>query len=808
MKDPGLDGNKFKLDKSISGSMKLDLNSLDGLPGVKLVKNNIIISSTETFSVTVKPYSQDLSLYNLLSLSIRNLSDIPLLVGVTIRHGDFNSPEKGQNSTSFSGNRESLPPLCPARLKFPIDCFGIYGKPNGWKEIIDVCISVKIDKFFRGSKFFRVAISSAEFEKREAPRGPRLTSFGLQSLITESVSGKLSLSRSGDSGVPNSEQLTPCENLVTPFSEDDPGLSIPPPHSYPIDKPEEIMCGNIMGHYLSTRIPWNANPVGELEWTHFLNRHHFLRPLIIEYARNRDKELIEKVASIITSWIKECPAPVDSNGGAGPSWETLTVAWRLREWFWIKGTLWPTGLFSDQAANLMLRSVWEHARSLMDHQGHPNNWIIVESSALAVAGALFPEFSESRDWWETGVDRLKKALDFQFFPDGSHFEISPLYQSICINAILEVLHVAQVMELPLPETSFRHLDKAIEYLMEIARPDFTWPSVNDSGSITRDYTQLFQKIYVLNKRPEYLWIASKGKLGKPPLNGVRIFEDSGICVIRKAETSNGQWAFLRAGPPGAFHIHNDLLSIELFDKNTHWLVDPGITSYAPGPHTNYYRSAGSHNMFVVDGVEPDRSQLPISEKIRSPGKKVRKLKCPHFLGVTGESEEFVDEHSNRISCSRTLLLCKDSFWALLDHIDGSGVHDVTHRWQFSTEIQKVVSPSKQSVMATSRSGKLLIQKMLPNDTSDIEYFRGAVNPHSGWVSWNGVDIPAHSVKFITRVKLPTTFCWVMRGLVNDGEPFPLLYIGAHTSEKISLIIEHKTGPSEAIHISNENHETF
>ena len=804
MKDPGLDETKFKRDRPLSGSIQFNLNSLVGFPGVKLVKNDIIISSTKQFSTTIRPNSQDLSLYNRLSLSMQNLSDVPLLVGVTIRHGSNDSPEH-KIATSFSGGREPLPPFLPAHLEFPIECFGIYGRPNGWKHIIDVSISISTEKFFTGAKFFSVAIRGAEFWRSSRPNGPRLTSFGLESLITEPVSGNSIFSRNTILHDLNSAPRHSNKGLVTPFSENDPGLSIPAPHSYPEENAQQIMDGKIMGQHASCKIPWDANPLGELEWTHFLNRHHFLRTLIREYARNRDMALMDKVSSIVTSWIRECPAPVDSNGGAGPTWETLTVAWRLREWFWIKGILWPTGFFPYDAVKLMLRSVWEHARSLVDHQGHPNNWIIVESAALAITGALFPEFRESVEWWETGINRIQQAFCLQFFRDGSHFEISPLYQSICLNAILEVQHVAYANELALPKTFVETLDKGIKYLMEIMRPDFTWPSINDSGSIARNYSQLFQKIYILNKRPEYLWIASKGKQGKPLRSGVRVFKDSGIGVIRRTETYNGQWAMLRAGPPGAFHIHSDLLSVELFDNNTKWLVDPGISAYAPAAMTDYYRTAGSHNIFVVDGVEPDRSQLPTSEKIKSARKRVKKLQGLDFLGVTGESEEFIDGDSNRLFCRRTLLLLKNSFWALLDHIDGSGIHDVTHRWQFSTEVEKVQSHDKQSVVASSHSGKMIIQKMLPGATSDIEYFFGSIKPHSGWVSWSGVDRPAYSVKFNTRVELPTTFCWLMRSIRNDSEQIPSLYLGEHSSGKISLIIHHKTGLSETIHIPDENH---
>jgi len=133
------------------------------------------------------------------------------------------------------------------------------------------------------------------------------------------------------------------------------------------------MNGRIMGQVLPHEITWDANPLGELEWTHFLNRHHFLRSMVQEFVKSGDKRVVERLADVVADWIRKCPVPIGSNGGAGPTWETLTAAWRLREWLWIVGTMWPSRSFPEEVKELMLRSVWEHAQSLMDHQGHPNN---------------------------------------------------------------------------------------------------------------------------------------------------------------------------------------------------------------------------------------------------------------------------------------------------------------------------------------------------------------------------------------------------------------------------------------------------
>ena len=111
-----------------------------------------------------------------------------------------------------------------------------------------------------------------------------------------------------------------------------------------------------------------------LEWNHFFHRHHFMKGLLRAFLDSGDEIYIETIDRLIKSWIINNPVPLNSNGGAGPSWETLSVGWRLREWMWIAGIGWKSeAFFRGETKILMVRAIWEHCRSLMDYKGHPNN---------------------------------------------------------------------------------------------------------------------------------------------------------------------------------------------------------------------------------------------------------------------------------------------------------------------------------------------------------------------------------------------------------------------------------------------------
>ncbi len=58
-------------------------------------------------------------------------------------------------------------------------------------------------------------------------------------------------------------------HAIGPFHARNPGLHVPPPHSYPIESAQEILAGRIMGQRLSLPFFWDAKPSPELEWDHF-----------------------------------------------------------------------------------------------------------------------------------------------------------------------------------------------------------------------------------------------------------------------------------------------------------------------------------------------------------------------------------------------------------------------------------------------------------------------------------------------------------------------------------------------------------
>ena len=117
-------------------------------------------------------------------------------------------------------------------------------------------------------------------------------------------------------------------------------------------------------------------------------------------------------------------------------------------------------------------------------------------------------------------------------------------------------------------------------------------------------------------RPDFIWIGSEGKAGKKPEKKSSIFFDARKAVIRSGYDRKADYLLFRAGPPGAYHSHEDILSIEVVSRGTKKLVDPGITSYDRENLSDYYRSANAHNMILINGKGPDYSGLTFEERVK------------------------------------------------------------------------------------------------------------------------------------------------------------------------------------------------
>ncbi|MFH1136210.1 MAG: alginate lyase family protein [Pseudomonadota bacterium] len=745
MLNPGLPPELFKPDRLLKKERLRHARDLVLPPGARLDGDGAVCQAEGRLDLTLDRLGPELDQFNQLSLRLLNLSSKPLLVGLTLVHRP--APGRaGPAPTSFSGGREPLPPHHWMDLKFPRDCFGVYGRPAGWSDVEKIVIHVFFEKTETDRSPFTLIIHSLDGESLDTPSGPRLTAAGLRAVSDR---------------VPDVATFFNQHGLYT-SSEPGSGFDIPPPHSHPVEPADRVLSGWIMGRKNPWPLDWRASPDGRLEWTHFLNRHHFQRQLLGPWRTALAPAAVEAIDRLVRDWVQRNPSPLDSNGGAGPAWETLSTAWRLREWLWVIGLAWPSPYFSDAAKNVMLRSLWEHAVSLSDHIGHPTNWLIVESAALALAGMCLPIFHQAGAWFRLGLERLERECRRQYFPDGAQYELSPLYQAICVGALLEVKQAAARLDRPLPGFFGRPLERAAEFLAALARPDFTWPSGNDSGGMTRAYTGEIRQAGKLFGRRDFLWLGSRGEEGEPPSEGCfQAFPDAGLAVMKSGFSSRSQALLFRAGPAGAAHVHEDVLSLDVAAFGRPRLVDPGVTAYAPGPLTDYYRSAAAHNTILINGQGAGRSQADFSERTRPAGADFTWRSTERLEMAAGFCPGPWGRERIRAEVRRAVIWVDRSYWVVWDYIQVPDAATAQVCWQFAPGKTEVDLQTGIVKTAAENSGSLRLLPLPGTNRLEVDAVSGRVEPPRGWASVAGLDVPATNVRYAARVTASLSLIWLL-----------------------------------------------
>ncbi|MBI4798304.1 MAG: heparinase II/III family protein [Desulfarculus sp.] len=500
----------------------------------------------------------DLAGVDALALGLHNLGDQPLLAGLYLWHG-----APGQPPLAFSGGRALLPPSSSVNLLFTRQDFGTYGQAGPWAGACWLELVLAPEK---GAAPGAAAVRLGELwgQARSSPPGPRLTARGL--------AGRL---------------RPPPWPAPAAHGLEHPGLLLPPPHQYPRSSADDLLAGLVLGQGIGFPWDWEADPLEALEWRHFLHRHHDLPTLALAWARTRQPRYLQALRRLLNTWIRRHPVPVDSNGGAGPAWETLSTAWRIMEWLWVRGLAWDS--LGTRLQGLLHRSIWEHVRHLSDHQGHPNNWALIEAAALALAGLAWPEFAEAEAWRRRGLRRLAAQCRRQFNSDGSHCELSPFYQALCLQALLLTRRACLTGAWPWPRAADTALRRGMAHLAGLARPDFSWPALNDSGGAQGDYMALMAWAGQDLGRPAWRWLGSHGQEGVRSRLASRLWPQAGLVLLRGGRQPGDMWLLLRAAPPGLAHGHTDGLSLEVHAGGPR-VVDPGISTYAPGPLTEMYRA--------------------------------------------------------------------------------------------------------------------------------------------------------------------------------------------------------------------------
>ena len=292
---------------------------------------------------------------------------------------------------------------------------------------------------------------------------------------------------------------------------------------------------------------------------------------------------------LIKSWLESNP-PAQGSG-----WEPYPLSLRIINWIKWHRSGNPLSHRAQQSLAVQVR--WLAKRIEWHILG---NHLFVNAKALIFASSFF-DGPEAEEWLKIGTDILRTEIPEQILSDGGHFELSPMYHSLCLEDILDLINILRTVQgtwsaaahsaaESVLETTCTCVPKMLCWLQTMSHPDEKIAFFNDSA------------FGIAPETPELRnYAAALGfEQSKKLLNGVMWLSASGYARIERehavliADMAEVGARYI----PG--HAHADTLSFELSLFNQRVFVNSGTSEYGVSVERLRQRGTAAHNTVLVD----------------------------------------------------------------------------------------------------------------------------------------------------------------------------------------------------------------
>lgn len=378
------------------------------------------------------------------------------------------------------------------------------------------------------------------------------------------------------------------------------------------------ICGNELTscgitYPFGDNIDWtyNASPDGYVEWTWQLNRHYHWITLANAYRQTGDEKYARCFVKQFESWVHQAVAPDRDQvcyGNETLCWRSIEIGLRLSGSFpaALHGFYLSEAVTDDVLVDFY-KSVWEHGKRLEKYHSR-FNWLIMEMNGLGHCALLCPELKDSGRWYDYVVKTLRKELKEDTYADGFQSELSTVYQYIVISNYMEVMKAAEIYGRPMPKDLYDGVEKMLEVLVKLAKPDMETPDIGDGHAmpltqITGAYAADFPKNQILQ------WAASGKKNGQKPEYTSVVLPYSGFAVLRTGWEPGDLYACFDAGPFGSCHQHQDKLNLVVYANGRFVMPECGTYAYDTSAMRRYAISTRGHNTARVNGLDQNRQRF-------------------------------------------------------------------------------------------------------------------------------------------------------------------------------------------------------
>jgi uncharacterized heparinase superfamily protein len=318
---------------------------------------------------------------------------------------------------------------------------------------------------------------------------------------------------------------------------------------------------------------------------------------------------------LIASWIAHNPPA----GGVG--WDSYPTSLRVVNW--IKWELAGATLDGVARDSLAKQTRWLRRRIEWHLLG---NHLFADAKALAFAGCFFAG-AEADEWLRVGTRIIERELGEQVLPDGGNFELSPMYHSIFLADLLDLVNIGRTFPGRIPAALDARLrettSRMLGWLRAMVHPDGEIAMFNDCA------LGIAPSLPALAAYAARLGVG----IGKPRAEctdppSLTLMAESGYARLESAEAV-ALCDVARIGPdylPG--HAHADTLSFELSIAGERFVVNGGTSCYGSDDLRVRERGTAAHSTVVVDeanssevwgGFRVARRAYPIISKAYAEG---------------------------------------------------------------------------------------------------------------------------------------------------------------------------------------------
>ncbi len=339
-------------------------------------------------------------------------------------------------------------------------------------------------------------------------------------------------------------------------------------------------------HCLSKDGGWNKPGVSKL-WLYNLHYFDWINALP---GRAETLSAPDSTTYWIRRWIAENPAP-NGNG-----WEPYPLSLRIVNWIkWlVRQPATDTAALPEIFRSLELQA---HVLSQRIETHLLGNHLFENAKALVFAGCFF-DGEAANAWFELGARILHTELGEQVLADGAYFELSPMYHSIILEDVLDLLSLQEAYP-GKPWTGYG-LERArleqivtsmLGWLSKMTHPDGQIALFNDAAM------GIAPNLAMLNRYAEQNGLRIPGP---SRADGVQMMSAPGFIRVNRGPMS----AILDVGKVGPDYVpghgHADTLTFECSLGDQRVLVNSGTSVYGESPERLRQRGTAAHNTVVVD----------------------------------------------------------------------------------------------------------------------------------------------------------------------------------------------------------------